>query len=175
MQMQREACMERYAIYAGSFDPMTNGHIEVLRASFSVAERITIAVGLHSDKQFFFTLKERLELIDSVSKEVFFDKADRLDIITFDNLLVDKAKEIGACLLIRGLRDGSDLDYEMRLAEMNRLLAPNIQTVFLLAPPSVKMISATLVRQIAAMHGDVSHFVPEGIVSALNKKYNSFL
>jgi len=164
--------MGRVAIYAGSFDPITNGHIDVLRGSFNIAEKVVIAIGIHPGKEPLFTFEERSELIQAVAREVFGKRADRVDIIAFDNLLVDKVRETGASLLIRGLRDGTDLDYEMQLAGMNSTMAPEIQTVFLPASVSVRAIAATLVRQIAFIGGDVSHFVPEIVARALEKKFS---
>lgn len=164
--------MGHVAIYAGSFDPITNGHIDVLRAGFNIAEKIVIAIGLHAGKAPLFTFEERAELIRATARKLFGKHAGRVQVIAFDNLLVEKAREIGASLLIRGLRDGTDLDYEMQLAGMNSTMAPDIQTVFLPASVSVRAITATLVRQIASMGGDVSPFVPEIVVRALNKKFN---
>jgi len=164
--------MGHVAIYAGSFDPITNGHIDVLWAGFNIAEKIVIAIGLHAGKAPLFTFEERAELIRATARKLFGKQAGRVQVIAFDNLLVEKAREIGASLLIRGLRDGTDLDYEMQLAGMNSTMAPDIQTVFLPASVSVRAITATLVRQIASMGGDVSPFVPEIVVRALNKKFN---
>lgn len=164
--------MGHVAIYAGSFDPITNGHIDVLRAGFNIAEKIVVAIGLHAGKAPLFTFEERAELIRTAARELFGKQAGRIEVIAFDNLLVEKAREIGASLLIRGLRDGTDLDYEMQLAGMNSTMAPDIQTVFLPASLSVRAITATLVRQIASMGGDVSPFVPEVVVRALDKKFN---
>ena len=112
-------------------------------------------------------------LIETVAKTILKDTEKRLEVISFDNLLVDKAREIGANFIIRGLRDGTDFNYEMQLAGMNRALAPGIQTLFLPAADTVRSISATLVRQIALMSGDVSPFVPENVALALTKKFKS--
>jgi len=162
--------MKRIAIYAGSFDPITNGHIDILRGSFNFAEKIVVAIGIHPGKTPLFTFEERAELIHAVVEEAFSNRANHIEVIAFNTLLVEKAREIGASLLIRGLRNGTDFDYEMQLAGMNSAMAPDVQTVFLPASVSVRAITATLVRQIASMGGDVSHFVPEVVVRALNKK-----
>ncbi|RCL01647.1 MAG: pantetheine-phosphate adenylyltransferase [Candidatus Tokpelaia sp. JSC085] len=164
--------MKRIAIYAGSFDPPTNGHVDVLRRSFKLADKIIIAIGLRPDRMPLFPIQERLILVRSAMREVFGHQADSLEVITFNNLLIEKARETGASLLIRGLRDSMDLDYEMQLAGMNSTLAPDIQTVFLPASTAVRAITATLVRQIATMGGDVSFFVPKTITDALKKKIN---
>lgn len=160
-------------IYAGSFDPITNGHLDVLRGSLKVADRVIVAIGIHPGKQPLFSFEERKDLIHAVAHEEFVHDANRIEVIAFDNLVVDKAHELGASLLIRGLRDGSDLDYEMQLAGMNATMAPDIQTIFLPASVSVRAITATLVRQIASMGGNVSHFVPEIVAIALKSKFKS--
>ncbi|RCL01965.1 MAG: pantetheine-phosphate adenylyltransferase [Candidatus Tokpelaia sp. JSC188] len=164
--------MEHIAIYAGSFDPITNGHIDVLRAGLNIAEKIVVAIGLHAGKAPLFTFEERAWLIKSVARELLGQQVARVEVIAFDNLLVEKAREIGASFLIRSLRDGTDLDYEMQLAGMNSTMAPDIQTVFLPASVSARAITATLVRQIASMGGNVSPFVPEVVMRTLSKKFN---
>ena len=163
----------KVAIFAGSFDPLTNGHLDVLHGAFAIADKVVVAIGIHPSKAPLFTFEERKKLIETVAKTVLRGTEKRLEIISFDNLLVDKAREIGAKFIIRGLRDGTDFNYEMQLAGMNRALAPGIQTLFLPAADEVRSISATLVRQIALMGGDVSPFVPENVASALIKKFKS--
>lgn len=163
--------MKPIALYAGSFDPITNGHIDILRGSLKLAEKVIVAIGIHSSKQPLFSFEERKKLIEDAAHDIFKRDAKRIEVIAFDNLLVDKAKELSASLLIRGLRDGSDLDYEMQMAGMNAAMAADIQTVFLPAGVPVRAITATLVRQVAAMSGNVSYFVPEVVAKALKKKF----
>ncbi|MBZ9654912.1 pantetheine-phosphate adenylyltransferase [Phyllobacterium lublinensis] len=161
------------AIYAGSFDPITNGHIDVLQGSLRLADKVFVAIGIHPGKAPLFSFEERVDLIKRVAAEVFGKDSVRLDVIAFDGLLIDAARKCGASLMVRGLRDGTDLDYEMQMAGMNGKMAPELQTVFLPADPSVRTITATLVRQIAAMGGDVRHFVPALVADALETKFKS--
>jgi pantetheine-phosphate adenylyltransferase len=158
------------AFYPGSFDPMTNGHLDVLIQSLNVASQVIVAIGIHPGKAPMFSFEERAELIRHSLNEALPDAAGRLRVVSFSNLVVDAAREHGATLLVRGLRDGTDLDYEMQMAGMNRQMAPDIQTVFLPAGTASRPITATLVRQIAAMGGNVETFVPKAVLHALNSK-----
>ncbi|MDI4655505.1 pantetheine-phosphate adenylyltransferase [Xanthobacter autotrophicus] len=161
----------RTAIYGGSFDPLTNGHLDVVRSACRLADRLVLAVGIHPGKAPLFSPEERLEMLTAVCGPIAAQENATLEAITFDDLVVATAQRLGATLLIRGLRDGTDLDYEMQMAGMNGVLAPAIQTVFLPASPRVRPITATLVRQIAAMGGDVSAFVPAEVLARLKDKF----
>jgi pantetheine-phosphate adenylyltransferase len=163
--------MARTALYAGSYDPVTNGHIDVIRAACRLADKLVLAIGVHPGKTPLFSVDERLAMLREVCGPIAAAEKCALDCITFDDLVVEAAKRVGATLLIRGLRDGTDLDYEMQMAGMNGSLAPSIQTVFLPASPMVRPITATLVRQIAAMGGDVSSFVPKQVLTRLAAKF----
>ncbi|MGE0499749.1 MAG: pantetheine-phosphate adenylyltransferase [Rhizobiaceae bacterium] len=162
---------QRIAIYAGSFDPLTNGHLDVLKASLAVADTIYAAIGVQAAKKPLFTFEERVELIEQVCGAEFGEDGGRIKVSSFDGLVIDAARALGASIMIRGLRDGTDLDYEMQMAGMNETMAPELQTVFLPASPSVRTITATLVRQIASMNGDVRPFVPAVVATALAKKF----
>lgn len=161
------------AFYPGSFDPMTNGHLDVLVQSLNVAPKVIVAIGIHPGKTPLFSFEERAELIRQSLSEFLPERAGDISIVAFDNLVVDAARQHGASLLVRGLRDGTDLDYEMQMAGMNRQMAPDIQTLFLPAGTASRPITATLVRQIAAMGGDVSAFVPNAVYQALSAKRKS--
>jgi pantetheine-phosphate adenylyltransferase len=161
----------RTAIYGGSFDPLTNGHLDVVRSACRLADRLVLAVGVHPGKAPLFSPEERLAMLQEVCGPVAAEENAALEAITFGNLIVSTAQEVGASLLIRGLRDGTDLDYEMQMAGMNGAMAPDIQTVFLPASPRVRPITATLVRQIAAMGGDVAPFVPPAVLARLKDKF----
>lgn len=163
--------MTRIALYPGSFDPITNGHIDILGQSLALADRVVVAIGIHPGKTPLFTFEERVQLIhEAAGAEFGVDEARRIEVISFSNLVVEAARSQNAAYLVRGLRDGTDLDYEMQMAGMNGTLAPSIKTVFLPASPSVRHITATLVRQIAKMGGDITAFVPSCVVSPLRDR-----
>jgi pantetheine-phosphate adenylyltransferase len=162
--------MPRVALYAGSFDPVTNGHIDVMRQAVRLADRLVLAIGVHPGKAPLFSAEERLAMLLETCAPIAQAAGCELDYMTFDDLVVSAAQRAGAGMLIRGLRDGTDLDYEMQMAGMNGAMAPQIQTVFLPATPAVRPITATLVRQIALMGGDVSHFVPASVAARLKAK-----
>ena len=163
----------RTAFYAGSFDPPTNGHLDVLKAALAIADTIYVGIGRQASKTPLFSFEERQSLIEEAFREELGADASRLKIVAFDGLLIDAARRFGATLLIRGLRDGTDLDYEMQMAGMNETMAPELQTVFLPASPSVRTITATLVRQIASMGGNIRPFVPAAVVEPLRAKFQS--
>jgi pantetheine-phosphate adenylyltransferase len=163
--------MPRTALYAGSFDPVTNGHLDVVRGACRLADKLVLAIGLHPGKTPMFAADERLAMLKEICGPVAAAEKAAFEAITFEGLLVETAKHVGATLLIRGLRDGTDLDYEMQMAGMNGAMAPAIQTVFLPASPTVRPITATLVRQIASMGGDVSPFVPKPVLARLAAKF----
>lgn len=164
--------MTRIAFFPGSFDPPTNGHVEMVHSALAIADRLIVAIGVHPGKTPLFTFEERVAMIrEAAASEP--GAADRIDVVAFEGLTVDAARTHGATLLIRGLRDGTDFDYEMQLAGMNGQLAPAIRTVFLPASPQTRPITATLVRQIARLGGDVSPFVPPHVARKLTQKFAS--
>jgi pantetheine-phosphate adenylyltransferase len=163
--------MARTAFYAGSFDPVTNGHLDVLKGACRLADKVVVAIGTHPGKQPLFSVEDRIAMLKEVCEPLAAKEKVKLETTTFADLVVEAAKRAGATLLIRGLRDGGDLDYEMQMAGMNGAMAPGIQTVFLPATPATRPITATLVRQIASMGGDVSAFVPASVADRLRKKF----
>lgn len=156
----------RRAIYAGSFDPITNGHLSVLRAGLVLFDQVTIAIGVHAKKSGLFSFEERDRLIRAALEEHEL-ASDRVDVMAFDGLVVEAARSAGAVAMLRGLRDSTDYAYEMQMAGMNTAMAPDVETVFVPAEAETRPIAATLVRQIAAMGGDVAHFVPPSVEKAL--------
>ena len=161
----------RVGLYPGSFDPVTFGHVDIVRRAVHLVDRLVIAVGSHHNKHPLFTTEERVKLTSEVLTPVAKEIGLKLAVTTCGNLTVDAAKDAGATIVIRGLRDAGDFDYEMQMAGMNQALAPEIETVFLASSPETRHIAASLVRQIAAMGGDVSSFVPKVVTAALNKKF----
>ncbi len=157
------------ALYTGSFDPVTNGHVALIAAAGTLCDRLVVAIGVHPGKAPLFSVDERRALIHA-SCGASLAGGCTLEVATFDGLAVEAARAHGATLILRGLRNGSDLDYEMPMAGMNAAMAGDVQTIFLPAPPAVRHITATLVRQIAQMGGDVSAFVPAAVAAALKTK-----
>jgi len=163
--------MPRIALYAGSFDPVTNGHVDVVGQAIALCDRLVIAIGVHPGKTPLFPVEERLAMVREVFDPLAKSGGCELECTTFDDLTVTAAKRAKATILIRGLRDGTDLDYEMQIAGMNGAMAPQIHTVFLPASPAVRPITATLVRQIASMGGDVSNFVPKAVAKRIKTRF----
>ena len=163
--------MPRIALYPGSFDPVTNGHLDVVRHAVGICDRLIVAIGVHPGKKPLFTTEERLAMVREVFAPVAAKAGCAFDATTYDNLTVTAARKASATLMIRGLRDGTDLDYEMQISGMNETMAPEVHTVFLPASVAVRPITATLVRQIAAMGGDVSAFVPPPVAAHLKIKF----
>ena len=163
--------MPRTALYAGSFDPVTNGHLDVIRQAVRLCDRLVLAIGVHPGKTPLFPVEERLAMLEEACAPLARKARCSLDVVTFDDLVVTAARRASAGILVRGLRDGSDFDYEMQMAGMNGAMEPEVQTVFLPASPHVRPITATLVRQIAGMGGDVSAFVPPQVAAQLKAKF----
>jgi pantetheine-phosphate adenylyltransferase len=163
--------MPRIALYPGSFDPVTNGHLDVVRHAVTLCDRLIVAIGVHPGKKPLFSTQERLEMVQAAFSPLAKKAGCALECTTYDNLTVTAAQKTGATIMIRGLRDASDFDYEMQLAGMNETMAPEVHTVFVPASAAVRPITATLVRQIAGMGGDVSAFVPPAVAKALKAKF----
>ena len=157
--------MTNTAIYAGTFDPVTLGHVDLVQRASRLFDRVIVAVAANENKKPLFSLAERVDL----AKAVLSHHAN-VEVIGFKNLLTDFAAEKGANIILRGLRAVSDFDYEFQLAGMNRYLAPAIESLFLMPSEHCTYLSSRLVREISALGGDVSQFVPAVVVTALKNK-----
>jgi pantetheine-phosphate adenylyltransferase len=163
--------MPRIALFPGSFDPVTNGHLDLVHRAARLVDRLVLAIGTHPGKTPLFPVDERMAMLKETCAPLARKAGCDVDYITFADLLVSAAKRQGATLIIRGLRSSADFEYEMEMAGMNATMAPEVQTVFLPASADVRPITATLVRQIASMHGDVSPFVPPLVAARLGEKF----
>ncbi len=163
--------MERVALYPGSFDPWTNGHLDILSRAVKMFDKIIVTVAVNNKKNAVFTGEERIKLIEeSISESEW---ASQVEIIQFTGLLVDLARKKEVNVLLRGVRQISDFEYEFRMALANRRLAPEVDTVFLMPDEQLTFISATIVKEIAAWGGDLSSFVPDNVAKALREKYDT--
>ncbi len=163
----------RIAFYPGTFDPVTNGHVDILQGALAIADKVVVGVGINAGKSPLFTLDERLKMVEDMIRSLGRKTSPRVKAVAFDGLVVDAGRKAGAAMLVRGLRDASDFDYEMQMAGMNCTMAPGLRTVFLPASPEARHITATLVRQIASMGGDVSAFVPKSVARRIERKVGS--
>jgi len=156
--------MKRIAVYPGSFDPITKGHEDLIHRSLEFVDKLIVAVAVNVAKQPLFALEERVALIKQTV-------SDKVDVQSFDGLLVDFAKQVGASVIVRGLRAVSDFEYEFQMALMNRNLAPGIETVFLVPAFDLTYLSSSLVREVARFGGDVSALVHPKVQQALKRKF----
>ena len=155
------------AVYPGTFDPITCGHIDLIKRAAQFYDRLIIAVAQNRNKTPLFSLEERIELAKSACKEF-----DNVEVMGFDCLLVEFVKQVGGQVILRGLRAVSDFEYEFQLASMNRKLAPNVETMFMTPAEQYSYISSSLVREIAALHGDISEFVHPEVAQAIQQKFS---
>ena len=160
----------RIGFYSGSFDPVTLGHTDVMAGALQLVDVLVVGIGVHPGKAPLFATEEKIELLKAEAKPLVKRAGGRIEVVTFAGLTVEAARQAGAGVIFRGLRDGTDLDYEMQMAGMNGAMAPEIGTVFLPASPPVRHITATLVRQIAMMGGDVTSFVSPAVARRLKDK-----
>lgn len=160
--------MQTTAIYPGTFDPVTNGHLDLIARASRLYHKVIVAVAVNRGKAPLFSLEERVSLARAVVSEF-----PNVEVIGFDNLLVECAKQQGANVILRGLRAVSDFEYEFQLAGMNRRLAPELETVFLTPAEQYEFISSSMIREIAQLNGDVSCFVPDLVHQSLTNKFKS--
>jgi pantetheine-phosphate adenylyltransferase len=160
--------MNRTGFYPGSFDPVTYGHLDIIARAARIVEKLVLGVGVHHGKQAMLTGEQRLKLLEQVTRPISEHTGVKISLVTFDDLAVNAARRAGAGLIIRGLRDASDFDYEVQMGQMNGAMAPDIETVFLAASPATRMIASSLVKQIARMGGDVTLFIPKEALALVN-------
>lgn len=158
---------ERTALYPGSFDPVTNGHVDVIERAVRLFDRVVVAVGINTVKVPIFSVEERMEHLRMVCGDM-----PSVEIASFSGLLTRAVVDFGAVAVIRGLRAVSDFEYEFQMALMNRELCAACETVFLMPRPQYSFVSSTMIREIAGMHGDVSAFVPKGICDIVRERFS---
>ena len=161
----------RIGIYPGTFDPITNGHTDIIRRAVKVVDRLVIGVARNDGKGPLFATDERVEIVRDEVAHLENGDAERIEVRAFDSLLVNFARSVGATVIIRGLRAVSDYEYELQMASLNARLNPGIETVFLMASDRYHFISSRFVKEIGALGGDVSHFVSSRVVSRLNDRF----
>ena len=161
--------MIRVGLYAGTFDPITNGHIDIIERAVKLVDRLVIGVALNPEKQPLFSLEERVEMVREEAGRV--SNGAEVVVKPFDNLLMHFAHEVGATAIIRGLRAVADFEYEFQMTAVNHQLDPRIETVFLMADTRHQAIAASLVKVIARLGGDISPFVPAGVATRLKAKF----
>ncbi|HWN20075.1 MAG TPA: pantetheine-phosphate adenylyltransferase [Gemmatimonadales bacterium] len=160
--------MTRIAVYPGSFDPLTRGHEDLIRRSLTLADRLIVAVAKNVGKQPLFTVEERLEMLRAAAGD-----DPRVSFQSFDGLLAEFAKQVGATIIVRGLRAVSDFEYEFQMALMNRQLHPSVETVFLVPAVDLTYLSSSLVREVARFGGDVRPMVHPVVATALARRFRS--
>ncbi|MDZ4741943.1 MAG: pantetheine-phosphate adenylyltransferase [Verrucomicrobiota bacterium] len=159
--------MKRIVVYPGSFDPVTNGHLDVVERASRLFDEVIIAVAVNSDKHPLFTMEERKKMVLESTRHL-----PNVSIDGFDGLLVDYAMKKGACALVRGLRAVSDFEFEFQMALMNRQIQPAIETMFLMPKDTYAYLSSRIIKEIARLGGDISAFVPAHVKQAIFEKYN---
>lgn len=162
--------MSRVGFYSGSFDPVTLGHTDVVTRAANLVDRLVIGIGINPGKTPLFTDAERIAMLKAETNAIARKTGTIIEVVTFTGLAIDAAREAGATIIFRGLRDGTDFDYEMQMAGMNGEMAPEIETVFVAASPAVRHIAANLVRAVATMGGDPSPFVSPAVAKLLKAK-----
>lgn len=155
-------------IYPGTFDPITNGHVDLTERASRLFDRVVVAIAYSEKKTPLFDLEQRIELC-----EVSLSHLDNVEVVGFNNLLIDFAKSQGSSCVLRGLRAVADFEYEFQLANMNRAMYPEFESVFLTPSEHLSYISSSLVREIAALGGDISPFVPEPVNKVLQERFSA--
>ena len=161
--------MKRIALYPGTFDPMTNGHLDIIRRAMRLCDKLVIGVAINRDKGPLFSLEERTEMVISALSDM--DSDCQVEVVPFEGLLMHFVESVGASVIIRGLRAVSDFEYEFQMVGMNRKLNPEVETVFLMSDVQNQAIASRLVKEIARLGGDVSSFVTPSVKKRLEDKF----
>ena len=162
---------QRTGVYPGTFDPVTNGHMDIISRATRVVDRLIVAVAVNADKEPLFTLEERVAMVEADIRVLKPDVAARIEVRPFDNLLVEFVMDVGASMILRGLRAVSDFEYEFQMAAMNSRLDPELETVFLMASDRHQFISSRFVKEIGRLGGDISHFVSPLVAEHLRERF----
>ena len=167
--------MNKIALYPGTFDPVTNGHLDIMKRACKICDSLIIAVAENDEKKPLFNIEERICLISEavLTSEKLKKHSDFIKVKSFNNLLIEFAKNNSVSMIIRGLRAVSDFDYEFQMAGMNSRLNSNIETIFLMASETNQFVASRFVKEVASFGGDVSTFVPSNVYHAIKKKYNT--
>ena len=155
------------AIYPGSFDPVTNGHMDIIRRSANIVDELYVGVLNNRAKNSLFSVNERVSMLEEITSHL-----PNVKVTSFDGLLIDYAKKVDASIIIRGLRAVTDFEYELQIAQTNRIVNPNVDTLFLTTSLEYAYLSSTIVKEVASYRGDISHFVPERLIERIYAKYN---
>jgi len=155
--------MSKIAVFPGSFDPITVGHVDLVKRALPLFDKVVVAVGINAQKKYLFDLDRRMEWL-----HVVFESEDRVEVGSFEGLTADYAEKIGAKYLLRGLRNASDFDYEKTISQLNNIIGHGLETIFLIAQPGYSHISSTIVREIIKGGGDASPFLPPEVVVRLS-------
>lgn len=159
---------KKIAIIPGSFDPITHGHLDIIKRSSKIFDEVIVAILINPDKKYFFTLNERLDMIDEIIKQ---EKLENVKVDSFSGLLVNYAKQVNSKIIVRGLRAVSDFEYEMQLTSMNKSLDDDIETFYMMTNTKYSFISSSIIKGVSGFGADLTKFVPDIVAVALEKKY----
>ena len=155
----------KIAVYPGSFDPVTHGHMDIIRRSASVFDKLMVVVLRNKSKNPLFTVQERVKMIQEVTSDI-----ENVEVVDFDGLLIDFVHKVGAKAIVRGLRAVTDFEYELQMSLTNKVIAPDVETVFLTTNLQYSYLSSSIVKEIASYNGDISHFVDKRVEKAIQDK-----